>query len=149
MKLGTIYLIGPIGGLSYEQATGWRIEARNVLEDMGWEVFDPMSGKECLQQTQDIGVDLANEKTVENGYIYHSDLRRINRADILLANWLIASHRPPIGTMFEYGYASAKDKCIITVSTDDYFIKHPFVVNSSIIVSTMEEAYEAVTAMGV
>lgn len=148
MSRGAIYLIGPIGGLSYEQATGWRIDARKVLEKMDWVVLDPMSGKECLHQTKDIGVGLANAKSVENGYIYHSDLLRINKADVLLANWLIKSHRPPIGTMFEYGYGSAKDKTIITVTDDEYFMKHPFVAYSSIIVSTMEEAYDLLSAMG-
>lgn len=148
MSRGSIYLVGPIGGLSYEQATSWRLAAREVLEDMGWEVLDPMSGKECLHQTKDIGVGLENKKTVENGYIFHSDVHRLNKAGIYLANWLIPSHRPPIGTMFEYGYGYAKDKCIITVSTDEYFTKHPFVVNSSIIVPTMEDAYELLAAMG-
>lgn len=148
MSKGIVYLIGPIGGLSYEQATTWRKEARTELEPMGWTILDPMSGKECLKDEKDIGVGLNNAKSVENGYIFHSDLLRLNKADIMLANWSIPSHRPPIGTMFEYGYAFAKDKTIITVSTDDYFIHHPFVVASSIIVSTLDEAYELLAAMG-
>jgi len=144
----TVYLVGPIGGLSYDDATKWRLDAREHLEDVGFTVLDPMSGKECLKNDKSIGVGLNNTKYVENGYIYHSDLFRLNAADIILSNLTKLSSRPTIGTFFEYGYATAKGKTIITVTTDEYISKHPFIVNSSIIVPTLEDAYDLLSKMG-
>ena len=147
MAKRTVYLIGPIGGLSYADATQWRIDARPILEDMGFEVLDPMSGKECLKGDKSIGVGLKNAPFVENGYIYHSDLHRVNRADFLLSNLLKMSDKQSIGTFFEYGYGAAKDKTIITVTADPYMAKHPFIVSSSIVVPDMDTAYELLTKM--
>ena len=147
MHKRTIYLIGPIGGMSYEDATKWRLEAREVLEDIGYEVLDPMTGKECLKGETSIGVGLGNANSVKNGYIYHSDLHRINRADVLLANLLKMSDKQSIGTFFEYGYGAAKDKTIVTVTADPYVTAHPFIAASSIVVASLEEAYELLAKM--
>ena len=140
----SVYLVGPIGGLSYEDATQWRVEAREVLEARHWDVFDPMTGHESLKGEKDIGVGLGNAKFVENGCIFHSDLFRINEADILLVNLLKLSPKQSVGTFFEYGYGYANKKMIITVTTDSYISKHPFIVGSSIVVSSMEQAYELI-----
>lgn len=142
-----IYLIGPIGGQSYDTATAWRNSAKEILTDMGHTVYDPMSGKECLKNSKSIGVGLENVKYVENGYIYHSDLFRVRRADILLCNMTVAENAKSIGTFFELGYGTAHGKLIIMVANTEYTRKHPFVATSCIVVNTLDEAYEVVSML--
>lgn len=147
MKKPIIYLIGPISGISYDQATLWRKEAKEQLEDMGYIVLDPMSGQECLKGESKIGINLENSIVVTNQYIYHSDIYKVNRADVLLANLLSDSATHSLGTYIEIGYAIAKDKLVIVVTKDNNIYKHPFIEYSCIVVSSMEMAYEVLDSI--
>ena len=148
MNRGTVYLVGPIRGLSYEEATGWRNQAKKELEDCGFTVLNPMSGKENLKGTEDIGVNLKTGDEAKNQYIYFSDIHRVNESNIILANMLPKSYRPPIGSMFEIGYAVAKDKTVILVTDDLYLQKHPFIEYTCIVVPTLEDAYTLINKIG-
>jgi nucleoside 2-deoxyribosyltransferase len=120
-----IYLCGPITGMSWEQATGWRRQATAFLEKHGFEVLDPMRGKEAfLRGTDSIPIDLPFRYPNE---ILHRDRFDVTRSDALLANFLHAE-RPSIGSDFELAWATEQRKIIVLIAKpDSLYAQHPFV----------------------
>lgn len=113
-----VYLAGPIAGLTYDQAAkGWRKHVHDELAAYGIECYSPMRGKEFLKDmgarplsTQSIDV---HPMTSSRG-IVRRDMNDVRTCDLMLVNLLDAPSRS-IGTMVEYGWASAWGKPIVTI----------------------------------
>lgn len=130
MHSPTVYLAGPISGLTYEEATEWRERATDELTAMGYTVRDPMRGKEHLK-----GVGAIAATTKAKADIYKRDVYDVDSADIILASLV----RPPngvpsVGTMVEIGYAAKGGKLIIVMTDDPYLRTHPFIEGPSVAV---------------
>ena len=50
----TCYLAGPIRGLNYEEAIGWRMDAAKRLKDVGIKCLSPMRSKEWIKDVEKI-----------------------------------------------------------------------------------------------
>lgn len=121
------YLAGPISGLSYVQATAWRLHMASELQP-DFEVLSPMRGKENLNHVTNF-----NGEYVENVYgsseaIMQRDLTDVGRADLVIA-YFNPGHTLSIGTPFELGYAVRDQKPIIVVTdTESPYASHPFLL---------------------
>lgn len=107
MSTPTVYLAGPICGLSYDGATGWREYAEAALATDGIRSFSPMRSKAFLS-----GHDAANPLG-PHGYqhvlstpkaITTRDRRDCTTCDAVLMN-LRGATRVSIGTVIEIAWA--------------------------------------------
>ncbi len=110
----TVYLAGPIRGLSYDGCNDWREYAKEKLKEWGIAGVSPMRAKEFLR-TEKIMDDRHYDHviTCPTG-ITTRDRFDTTSCDILLANFL-GAQKISIGTMIEYGWADSARKPIITV----------------------------------
>jgi len=142
---GTVYLAGPIGGLTYGGATDWREELTRRFAEVGIEALSPMRGKEHLSK-----LDVIPSSSSPTHKTPLSTPRGINtrdrwdatRCDVLLANFLGAD-KPSFGMVLEIGYAVGADplKPIILVMEPDNVHRHAMVLdNAGYIVETLAEA---------
>jgi nucleoside 2-deoxyribosyltransferase len=121
-----VYLAGPIGGMSDDQARSWREIATQLLTDRGANVLDPMirdyRGKE----------DLSTQAIVEG------DKADIDQADVVLANcWT-----PSPGTSMEILYAHEQGKRVITVVPTGSRVSPWITYHSQEVVSSLYRACE-------
>lgn len=155
--MSSVYLCGPIAGKTYGEATDWREEAIEVLTGMGYDVYSPMREKHELKDQFD-NMPLDPTADLHMGGPFGRDVFDIDRSGIVLAN-LLEMDVPSIGSVWEMGYAFAKEKFIILViqpweelgspkaGTEDY---HPFLsggASRGTIVHSIEAAYVVLRAI--
>ena len=144
----SIYLAGPISGLTHDEARyGWRQEFKDMLERM--DAFhihcnSPMRGKEFLEAS---GV-LSNDGA---GYPDHAmstpagvttrDYNDVRNCDVMVACYLESLRRPSLGTAAEFGYCWALHKPVITIGpADEVNVRHLMLSRmSGYRVDTLEE----------
>lgn len=109
----TVYLAGPIKGLSYNGCNDWREYAKSKLKE--WKIVgvSPMRAKEFLSLEKNISDNYDNVLASQKG-IATRDRFDVASCDIMLANFLGAD-KVSIGTIIEYGWADAARKPIIAV----------------------------------
>lgn len=143
--MSLVYLCGPISGLDYQGAVGWRDEFKKYLVE-GIDTLSPMRGKGYL----------TNEKYLaERGYDEHvmSSAKGITvrdrydtmRADFIVANFLGAT-RVSIGSMIELGWADSLRIPIVAIMEKKGNVHDHGMVNEIIgfQVQTVEEAAQVV-----
>lgn len=133
-----VYLVGPISGCSYEEASNWRETATRLIESRGHSVFNPMAGKDCLKSEDNIAFSYEDHLMLKSTHIFQADLHRIKHSDVLFCN-LQNLKGYSIGSFFEIGYGYAMNKVIIIVTDDKTIAEHPFIKNSSFVVYSIEE----------
>ena len=115
----TVYLSGPITGLTYGGATDWREYARRDLADAGIEGVSPMRAKQYLaalngpisghgREYAHLGVLSTQQSVVTR------DRFDTQRVDVVLMN-LLGAERVSIGSMVELGWADAARVPVVTV----------------------------------
>lgn len=147
-----VYLAGPITGLTFGAAIAWRVEAATVLEKNGHEVLSPMRGKDFILkrigEAEVLGQTYEDAPLASQRGIVARDHFDVSRADVVLFN-LCGAERVSIGTMIEYGWASAFRKVIITAMGRANVHNHAFVRElSPYLVPTLPEALEVILAIG-
>lgn len=100
-----IYLGGPINGCTEQEANGWRDEAKEAIEALGYEWLDPMT-RDYRGREMEPGIAA---KIVEG------DKADIDDCDVLLMN----CPKPSVGTSMEILYGYWHDKYVIAVVPDD------------------------------
>ena len=122
----TVYLAGPITGLTYEGATDWREYAKRRLKEYGILGVSPMRGKEFLKALgsmpsgdQAKGSD-RHGLSLPHGFVARDRLD-VRRADAVLMN-LLGAERVSIGTMVEIGWADAFLKPVVLVMEEPKMI---------------------------
>lgn len=115
----TVYLSGPITGLTYEGATDWRDEIRKQLADVGIEGVSPMRAKHYLKalngpisghgrEYAEMGVLSQQQSAVAR------DRFDTQRVDVVLMN-LLGAERVSIRSMVELGWADAARVPVVTI----------------------------------
>ena len=115
-----VYLAGPIFGVSFEDATSWRVWVKTHLVP-GIKSVSPMRGKEFLR----------GKKMIEAGYpeepilgadmpVASRDFFDIAKADLLFAYLpeAVSKERPFCGTLLEIGAAIQARTPVVLVSDD-------------------------------
>lgn len=136
----TIYLAGPIAGLTLKEATYWRDTATEYLEPLGYTVLNPMRGITLSSSNDILGFSHGNLTPNE---ILERDLDDVREADIILT----CISEISVGTLFELGYAYALDKDLIVVLMGKmkHYNNHPFISETSTQFNSMNRALEHIT----
>lgn len=139
----TVYLAGPIRGLSYDEAVAWRVDAEKKLGSAGFTCLSPMRNKELIKSAEKITDSYEDLKGYSAKELFNRDKFDVKKSDILLFNFL-NKKATVIGTLFELAWGHLLGKyCIVVVSDDSIYAKHPFVKESaSIVFSNMDIAVD-------
>ena len=143
-----VYLAGPVSGCTYDGCVSWREYAINQLAVDKISGLSPMRGKAFLIDHQNgIGGTDDNPLTSDSG-ITVRDMWDVRRCDAVLFN-LIGAKKVSIGTMVEYGWASAFNKPIVAAMEKQGNIhEHPMVRElSNFRVDTLESGLAIVRSL--
>ena len=117
----TVYLAGPIVGLTYEEAATWRLRATKYLSP-GVTTLDPMRGKLAWydEATKTYPLYPRNK-------IVADDLDDIRRSDAILVNLMQPSTY--VGTLMELGVALERKIPVFAYARPGGYIdmNHPFI----------------------
>lgn len=116
MSKGTVYLAGKMTGLSLEEMSGWRDEAKVELKMAGFDVFNPVEVFEV-----EIKADI-NPSARE---IVDSNKFQIKNSGLLLVE--LNHENISIGTIGEIIYARSLEKPVIAWGRADKIINHPWI----------------------
>lgn len=143
----SVYLAGPITGLTYDDGQDWREYAKDVLDWAGIDAFSPLRAKAHLRS---LGV-LDNAGTPDSKYLGLNALSEpqgittrdrfdcIGR-DLVLVNF-IGAERVSVGTCIELGWADAARVPLVVAMEEDNVHRHAMVNSvAGFIVPTLEDA---------
>ena len=150
----TVYLAGPITGLTYDDGNEWREEVQAELFYANITAFSPLRAKNFLRE---IGV-LDNAGKPDSAYLGLNPLSEpkgittrdrfdCQRSDMVLVN-LEGAEKVSIGTMIELGWADAARRPIVIAMEEDNPHRHAMVNEvAGFIVPTLSEAVAVVKAV--
>jgi len=141
----TVYLCGPITGLTYDQATEEREELVRRFAEHKVEALSPMRGKIFFLENR---AQIIEAKGYDNVIATDKAIINRDRNDVKSCGAMVADlrgcKRVSIGSMVEFGWADAYRIPIITVMTEGFSDDphdHAFVHGlSTYVVHDMEEA---------
>ena len=145
MTRRVVYLSGSIANLTYAQATEARNQTTELLLASGWDVLDPMRGKELLSTMAVIDEKHTREVLgyVNDAAILERDFDDLRRADALM---VLSGDTPTWGTAFEWSIAHflMNYKPTVVVCHEDSPTRdHPWCRSMcSYFAETVEEAVE-------
>ena len=156
MRKPSVYLAGPITGLSYEDSIGWREQAIEALSP-DIDAFSPMRAKSYLRGTVQIGMSYESIPLSSQRGIMCRDFFDCTQRDLLLVNFKGAKN-VSIGTVMEVAWAYGARKPIVavmepTVQADNIADRgnphnHAMVMEAiPFVVPTMDEALFIIRAM--
>lgn len=150
----SVYLAGPITGLTYDDGADWRVSVAADLLNSGIEAFSPLRAKDYLRRfgvldaggsdgSSYVGVNvLSNPQGITTRDRFDTTGR-----DVVLAN-LIGAERVSIGTMIELGWADASRTPIVLAMEPGNIHAHAMVeAVAGFTVPTLEEAVAVVKAI--
>ncbi len=109
-----VYLAGPINGQTYRGCTEWR---KYVIDELNKEKItglSPMRAKEFLREHNLMKDGIESNVLSTDARIPTRDMLDIRSSDAVLFN-LLDTEEVSIGTMIEYGWASAFNRPIVTI----------------------------------
>lgn len=149
----TVYLSGPITGLTYGESTDWRAYATADLSAVGLKAISPMRGKEYLAQLNGPisghGRDYVSLSVLSTPpAVVTRDRFDTTRCDVVLMN-LLGAKAISIGTMVELGWADAARRPIIAAVEPEGNAHDHMFVNQLIgyRCATLDEALHMVKAI--
>lgn len=145
----TIYLAGPITGLTHDEARyGWRKTLADLMPSH-IHCSSPMRGKEFLKDHGILssGHDYPDHAMATSEGITTRDYNDVKTCDAMVTCYLESEDRPSLGTAVEYGYAWAHQKPIIAVGPpDEINIRHLMIQRMmGYRVDTLEEAADVLS----
>jgi nucleoside 2-deoxyribosyltransferase len=151
----TVYLAGPIDGLSYRDGIEWRDAAREELAKYGIKAMSPQRGKGYIMSHEAIADEMDFSKqeahfaddpmSTARGVLTRDKFDALN-CSVLLVNFLGAK-RVSIGTVMEIAWAYLQGKPIVVVIEDDNQLHgvHPMLRETfSFRVNNLEKGVEIV-----
>ena len=123
----SVYLAGPIDGLHYKECTDWRDYSIRELRKSGIVGVSPMRAKEFLEKHEKITDGVDSHVLITDAGITGRDMWDVRTCGMVLFN-LIGAKKISVGTMIEYGWASAFNKPIATIIEKESNVhEHPMV----------------------
>lgn len=108
MATKSIYLAGPITGLTFDDADEWRVKARDFLAKHDIAGMSPLRGKSYLQTLGELSATCVQEGNAgllsKPRSIMTRDFYDATTCDVLLIN-LLGATKVSIGTMMELAWA--------------------------------------------
>lgn len=113
----SVYLAGPITGVSYDGSTDWRAYAVRALADAGIEGISPMRAKDYLKGAAAVQDAYAEHPLSAAPGFTARDRFDTRRADMVLFNFTDAA-KPSLFSCVEVGWADAWRKPIVVVMSE-------------------------------
>jgi nucleoside 2-deoxyribosyltransferase len=137
----TVYLAGPISGLSFDGCTDWRNYAITKLALSKIKGVDPMRQKDYLKDEKNISDAYENHVMSCSRGIYTRDRYDCFTCDVLLVN-LLGAKKVSIGTVMEIAWADSRQVPIIAVVEKEGNIHDHAMIREAIgfRVETLDEA---------
>lgn len=126
MLTKTTYLAGPMTGLTFRQANGWRVYACDYLAKYGITALSPMRGSTTLKDGDIIDAYYEVEGLGGENAVVSADRSDVMRSDVILFNFTI-SPRVSIGSIAEVSWADAWRKPVVAVLPKGNIHDHPFI----------------------
>jgi len=143
----SVYLAGPIQGLSYDTSTSWRIYAETELLKAGIMSLSPLRNKEYLQHEGVLRDSYPQYALSSTKGITTRDRFDVMRCDVVLMN-LLHAEQVSIGTMIELGWADAYRKPVVLVAERDNVHAHGMVEEvAGFIVDNLESGLTLIKAL--
>lgn len=148
----SVYLAGPISGLSFGECTDWRNAAIKQLAEAGIEGLSPMRAKEYLAGLgEPLGPDGDKYKILSplstNRGIMTRDRWDATRCDVLFAN-LLDAKTVSVGTVMEIAWADLKRTPIVAVMEEGNKHDHGMIFEAiGFKVKTVQEGLNIVKAI--
>lgn len=143
----SIYLAGPMSGLTWRQALSWRRECEAELSK-DWRLINPVRAQvpeERMDDTIPSTTQLDTEKVdlwVTATGVTSQDEFYIDQSDWILANFLQATH-VTIGSVWELGYGWGTRKKILSVIEPGSIHDHAFIRRRShVFTPSLDEAIQ-------
>lgn len=145
MKRLSVYLSGPMSGMTVETSSSWRQEVARRLSPFV-EVIDPSREYSFLgvQDKKDIDpASLVGTHTItKDESIVIRDRFDVRRSDIVLANFIDGPGTVSIGSVAEVSWAIDQDKPVILAAHDGDIHLHPMMTARSIRAYSLDEAIQ-------
>lgn len=143
----SVYLAGPIKGLSYDGANYWRDVMISDLAQHDIKGLSPMRCKEYLEGCTNLGMSFYDGVLSTPRGIMVRDRFDATRCDVMLVNLLHAT-TVTIGTCMEIAWADLKRIPVVAIMEDGNIHDHPM-INEAVgfRVKTLEEARDTVLAI--
>lgn len=148
----SVYLAGPITGLSFGGCTDWREAVRRDLLNSDINGFSPMRAKEYLSALTTIsgtGEEYAHMSVMSTSRgVITRDRYDSTHCDVVLVN-LLGAERVSIGTMIELGWADSVRTPIVCAMEPKGNV-HEHMMVSELIgfrVPTLEEAVDVIKSI--
>lgn len=150
----SVYLAGPITGLTYDDGQDWREYAKLKLDAFGIDGFSPLRAKQHLRA---LGV-LDNAGTPDSAYLGLNALSEpagitardrfdCTGRDMVLVNFLGAT-AVSIGTCIELGWADGARRPLVIAMEEDNIHRHAMVNSvAGFIVPTLPDALKICKAV--
>lgn len=132
MSRPKVYLAGPIGTLSYDDATAWRNQAQQALAEAGIAAYSPMRDKEFLAGEIELkSVDGAYNHTLSTSRaIMTRDHLDCTTADAILVNY-VGFDGVSIGTIMEQAFAFEAGIPVVVIADPSYAaLRHPMLAET-------------------
>lgn len=142
----SIYLAGPISGLSYNETTSWRQYIRRKLPDriVG---YSPMRAKSYLQNKMHISHSYEESLLSSQRGLFARDMNDCRICDALMVNFL-DSEKVSIGTVMEISAFWWQRKPIILIMKNGNIHDHPMIREACPLVThSLDEAIHVVTTV--
>lgn len=150
MSKGSVYLAGPITGLTYGDADDWREYAIKWLADWDIEGLSPMRGKEYLANVGVIADNYDDKAdwplSMAAGFTTR-DRMDVMKSDVVIANFA-GAQTVSIGTVMECAWADAFRTPLIVVHEKRDLHDHAMIRQvAGYIVETLDKALSIVPAI--
>jgi nucleoside 2-deoxyribosyltransferase len=141
----SVYLAGPIAGLDYDGATGWRDAAAKELADADIKALSPLRGQENLRSVGLIGTGGRDDHPLSTeSAIFARDHNDVRNCDVVLM-YLRGADRVSIGSMFEAAWAVELRKPLVLVIETGNPHDHAFLRQAAaFVVDNLPDALEVV-----
>lgn len=126
----TVYLAGPVAGLTEDEAKDWRVEVQMALADHNIMGISPLRCEPATDGRYDVPDNTQdNDKRFGTAQAIGSKNEFDARScDMMLAYLpMVPGRIPSVGTITEIGWGKALNKPVILVTNDPYLQDHPVI----------------------
>lgn len=113
-----VYIAHPISGSSYDQVTDRYQDVVEKLQQMGYIVYRPLTGKGYLRDEIELKLRGYHQPASTDQAIVRRDFWRVSQSDIVFAD-LSGATRVSIGAMMEMAVARCQGKHVVLVIEEE------------------------------
>jgi nucleoside 2-deoxyribosyltransferase len=142
-----VYLAGAITGLSWAEATEWRITVTEALKPFGVQCYSPLRFKTYLTNMNQLSDNYPDFGLSTPRGIMTRDRWDATRCDVCFVN-LLGTKKVSIGTVMEIAWADAKRIPVVLVMEKDNPHQHSMITEAvGFVCETLEEGINITKAL--